>query len=143
MKKIEIKFLNASNAILVILLAVLGFASSCSGPTTDYGVPNATFIIKGQIISDKDSLPIPGIQVVMRYDSSLTGSNGNYTIEQNSSPSSQTFNLKIKDVDGTANGEYISLDTIIEFKDAIFTGGSGDWNKGKTEKEVNIKLKRK
>lgn len=144
MKKIEIKFLKTYNAIIAILLAVLGFASSCEGPQTEYGVPTATFIIKGQIVSEKDSLPIPGIQVAMKYDSSLTGSNGNYIVQQGSHfASTQTFHLKIKDVDGIANGEFTSLDTIVEFKDPQFKNGDGHWYEGETEKELDVKLKPK
>ena len=50
------------------------------------------------------------------------------------------FNIEFIDIDGAENGEYQSLDTIVEFKDPHFTGGDGDWYAGETSKEFNIQL---
>lgn len=141
MKRLEIKFLKTYNAIIAVVLTLLGFASSCILFGCEYGTPSAKFIVKGKVESAEDNKAIQNIRVVMLGDSVTTDINGNYEVtDKYSFPKDQTYNIKFKDIDNALNGEFENLDTIVEFKDPIFKNGDGDWYRGETEKEFNIKL---
>lgn len=140
MKKLEIKFLKSYNAIIGVILALIGFASSCI-MKHEYGTPSAKFIVKGKVESFGDNKAIPNIRVVMLGDSVMTDINGNYQVtDKYGFPKDQTYDIKFKDIDNAQNGQFENLDTIVEFKDPIFKNGDGDWYRGETEKEFNIKL---
>jgi putative lipoprotein (rSAM/lipoprotein system) len=148
MKIIKLRFLTSYNVLITAVLALLGFATACERfPRMEYGTPHATFIAKGNITSAESNIPIPGIQVRMvadsnriQVDSINSGSDGMYSVDGFGSPMSQSFTLHFRDVDGTTNGEFQNLDTVVEFKDPIFIDGDGHWYQGETEQELNIKL---
>ena len=77
----------------------------------------------------------------MNHDTTYTNESGKYQLENSDFPEDQSFLVEFKDVDGTNNGEYMPLDTIIKFINPQFTGGSGSWDAGKTEKVLNVNLK--
>lgn len=150
MIQLKILLLKKCNALISILLSILGFGAVCGlnsceygNPVVEYGAPYATFIVKGNVKSEKTSADLPNIKIVMGYDSTYTNENGDYQLENLEYPDDQTFLLKFKDIDGTINGEYQSLDTLVQFINPEFSGGSGTWNKGETEKELKVKLKEK
>jgi len=150
MKRIKIRALMGYNYLLSVLLIVLGFSAACEKiadeygtPADEYGTPHATFIVRGQIQSQENSTAISNIQVIMGNDTSYADENGKYEAKNGDFPKDQTFTLKFNDIDGLLNGEFNSLDSVIEFKSPIYTDGDGKWYKGKTEKELNIKLKAK
>jgi putative lipoprotein (rSAM/lipoprotein system) len=140
-------FLKKYNIFISMLLALLGFSAACEpggdmygSPVMEYGVPVATFIVKGNVKSESTSNNIPDIRVIMGDDTAYTDRTGNYEVETRSDAFAQSFLQEFKDVDGLANGEFQTLDTIVEFNDPEFTGGSG-WDNGETEKEMDVKLK--
>lgn len=153
MKRIKKSFIKHSNAFIGYLLAILGFGSiSLTGcdspvdpdPVAEYGVPYAIFKVKGKVTSE--TVGIPNIKVKMGsnsffYDSTYTDANGNYEISQGAFPSNQAFDLSFEDIDSTQNGSFQPLDTIVEFVDPKFTGGSGNWDDGETETTFNVELK--
>jgi putative lipoprotein (rSAM/lipoprotein system) len=148
MKKIKAFLLKKNNSLISFLLTILGFGAVCSfngcmygDPVVEYGTPFATFKINGNVKSEVTSNAIPNIRVVMGYDTTYTDGSGNYQISNTEFPDDQTFLLEFKDVDGETNAEYQPLDTIVEFIDPEFSGGTGSWDRGETEKEVNVKLK--
>ena len=149
MKNLKIEFLKTHNRLISFLLSILGFSAVCVfnscayGSPVEYGTPNASFIVKGTVKSENNSSLIPNIRVVMGHDSTYTDASGNYQVEINDFPHDQSYLLKFKDIDGSVNGEYLTQDTIVEFKDPQFTGGSDSWYAGKTEKVVNVNLKSK
>ena len=143
MKKARTKLLKSYSALIVAIMALLGFAPSCDsiGPQAMYGVPSATFIVNGKVTSSETNQEIENIKIKMNRDSTKTDSEGYYQIKTGSFPSEQqTFDIEFLDIDSTENGEFQNLDTIVEFKDPHFTGGDGNWNQGETSKEFNIKL---
>ena len=125
------------------LLSILGFGAACSLSSCEYGTPFATFKVKGNVKSEVTSNAIPNIRVVMGYDTTFTDESGNYQISNTDFPDNQTFLVEFKDIDRETNGEYQTLDTIVEFIDPEFSGGTGNWDSGETEKEINVKLKDK
>lgn len=148
MKKIETSLFKKYNALISFLLSILGFGAACSlssceygTPAVEYGTPYATFKVKGGVKSEVTSNSIPNIRVVMGYDTTYTDESGNYQVENTDFPDDQTFLVEFKDIDGVTNGKYQPLDTIVEFIDPEFSGGTGSWDSGETEKEVNVKLK--
>lgn len=139
-----------SNTVISLLLSILGFGAVCSlgsceygTPAVEYGTPHATFKVKGSVKSEATSNALPSIRVVMGYDTAFTDGTGNFQVENTEFPDDQAFLLEVKDIDGEKNGEYQPLDTIVEFIDPDFSGGSDAWDNGETEKEISIKLKDK
>ena len=155
MTPIKFKFLKSYNSLIILLISILGFSTSCENdePLVMYGSPNATFIVKGKIESAETNNLIPDIIVEMREVFEQEGSmltatgfsrfNGEYIVDMIASPKDLTLQLKFTDTDGALNGEYESLDTTIVFQDPKFTNGDGSWYRGFAEKELNIKLKPK
>lgn len=136
------------NTLISCLLSVLGFGAACSlggceygSPYVEYGTPYATFKVKGNVSSEATSDNLPYIRVVMREDTAFTDESGNYQVENIDFPKDQTFLVEFKDMDGEVNGAYQPLDTIVEFIDPEFSGSSGGWDSGETEKEIDVTLK--
>lgn len=150
------KLLHSVNSLIVLMISLLGFTTSCE-VEAEYGTPHADFIVFGKIVSATDNKPIPEIIVEMRYlpekvedtsQSTLMGTGfsyypGDYTVSAQMNPDDQTFRLRFIDTDGPLNGEYETLDTTVVFKDPKFVMGDGSWYSGYTEKELDIKLKPK
>ena len=140
------RYLKIYNKLISYLLAFLGFSLASSngcamyGTPAEYGTPNATFKVLGKVTTD-ESAAIPNIRVVLSYDTAYTDNQGNYLVKTINFPTNQTFPIQFKDIDGAQNRQFQQLDTIVEFENPQFTGGSSSWNKGETEKELNIKLK--
>lgn len=136
--------------MISFLLSVLGFGTastigSCAygTPVVEYGTPYATFKVIGQVQSETNSNTLPSIRVVMGEDTTFTDASGNYQVENMDFPKGQVFLVEFEDIDGVSNGEYQPLDTIVEFTNPVFSGGSGGWDSGETDKEINVRLKDK
>ena len=129
MKKVHIKFLKSYNALIVVILSLLGFATSCFKPMTDYGIPSANYTIKGKIVLSVDTSALSNIQVKIEADSVKSDVNGNYQIIKSGVGVNTSYIVQFRDVDGTANGEIAPLDTFVKFND------------GGTVKELDVKLK--
>jgi putative lipoprotein (rSAM/lipoprotein system) len=95
MRKVEIIFLKSYNAIIAGLLAVLGFASSCD-IKSEYGTPNAKFIVNGSVESSVTNAAIKNIRVIMQRDTAISDSEGKYTVfDKWGFPVSQTYNIQL------------------------------------------------
>jgi putative lipoprotein (rSAM/lipoprotein system) len=143
MKKFEHKVLKIYNVLISGFLALLGFASSCDigGVYAEYGTPSAKFIVNGKIESAATSQPIENIRVIMQGDTAVSDQYGKYqVIDRWGFPQDQSYSIEIEDIDGTINGEFENLDTIVEFKNPKFTKGDGDWYKGETSIDFNVKM---
>lgn len=143
MQKLKIRLLKSYSLLLSLLLSLLGCSTGDS--PCEYGMPQADFVLKGTVRSKTTAQPIAGIQVTVTNshqfpDSAISAGNGNYEVTIEDFPYDQSFSVKFRDQDGTANGSYLPKDTIAEFKDPVFTGGDHNWYEGKTEKEFNVKL---
>ncbi len=122
-----------SNRIISFLLCLLGFSAACTeiaceygSPAAEYGTPYATFVAKGAVVNDVSEQPIPGIRVIMEYDTSYTGENGNYEVKTDAFPANQSFLIEFADVDGEQNGNLEPTDTTATFTHPQFTDGDGD-----------------
>ena len=137
-KRIVLRF----NNFLFLLIGLLGFSTACmkvKDSPVAYGTPSADFIVNG-VVKDQANQPISNIKVVMNRDSINTDASGKFTLKNKMFPTNQTFNVKLRDIDGTANGSFQDKDTTIVFNDNAFKNGDGSWYSGKVEKSVEIKL---
>lgn len=153
MAPIRIKLLSSYNAVVALLLSILGFSSSCKKDEIMlmYGTPHAGFILKGKVESAQDGSTVRDIIVEIRkvspedeaylVETGFSRSNGNFEVVVGDSPEDQTYNLRFVDTDGVLNGEFAALDTTVVFNDPVFTGGDGGWYQGYVEKEIDVKLK--
>ena len=149
MKKSVIKVFDR---IIVVLLGIAGMFSSCKKEMLPmYGVPHGEYALKGVVTDKKTSNPIPNIQVVRQRtseygDTIYTDANGKYAFVFGDFPYEENvYHLKIEDIDGEENGGDFKpqeIDVKITQDDQI-EKGSGNWDKGKFLKTVNIKLERK
>jgi len=144
MRSLNTLFLKKWNALIGIILALLGFTTACDDieSPVEYGTPHATFIINGNVKDESSSGNIKNIKVELDDNIVYTDESGNYQITFEDFPDDHTYTIQFKDVDGVDNGEYEDLETTIEFKDAEYTGGKG-WYSGETEQELNVTLKSK
>lgn len=144
MKRLKKQFWKNSNALITLVLSLLGFSTACESldeygaPVVEYGVPTATFTVKGKVTSTENT-SIPNIQVSMWGDTAFTDKDGDYKLSHTNS-TSESIPIKFEDIDGIENGEYAPLDTVANFQDAEYTGGDGNWNMGEAESELDIKL---
>jgi putative lipoprotein (rSAM/lipoprotein system) len=129
------KLLKIYKILLTACLAMLGFSMINNGCKVEYGVEEAAFHLKGTIQSKDSNVVIPHIRVVLNNDTTYTNTQGFYEFMKTGKPESQMFSLEYKDIDGTTNGEFLASDTVVEINNPE--------PNGVTEKEINVKLKRK
>lgn len=142
MKRIKVNTLKGCNAIISFLLALLGFAcqkETINDMPAEYGSPHATFKVLGKINDATNSKPIKGVQVVFEADTAYSDINGNYSVQATNYPTDHSFKIEFNDIDGEKNGSYESLEKLVEFKDAEFTGQDG-WYSGETSNDLNVNL---
>jgi putative lipoprotein (rSAM/lipoprotein system) len=150
-------FLKHFDKIILALLGCIGFLTGCSiinPPVAEYGVPSADYIIIGTLTDTTTLEPIRNIKIIrcdsntnsfIPFDTIYTDSQGKYQSSIRAFPIlDPIFKLKVDDIDGIQNGGDFQSKTV----EVVFT--SGDWieiksgmYKGKAQKTVDIKLKKK
>lgn len=76
----------------------------------------------------------------MNRDTSFTDSEGKYQIiEEYGFSENQTFQINFQDIDGTVNGDYKDLDTIVEFKNPQYVNGNGSPPKN-LRKQISVNV---
>jgi len=147
MKKAKINILKSHNVLIATVLSLLGFSASCGlvdTPVMEYGTPSAKFIVNGKVVASETNEALNNIRVTMQGDTTYTDNNGNYQVTDKwGFPMNQSYNIQFQDIDGSLNGQFNRLDTMVEFKDPKFVNGDGHWYRGETSKEFDIKLKPK
>lgn len=152
-------YLKSTNLLVPLLIAFLGFFTSCNKEEypNDSPFASANYIVKGTIESTLDNQPIPDIKLEMYfiktggkvipnpYLASYTQSDiyGGFSMGENNYPGEHNYRVTFTDMDGELNGEFQSLDTIVVFKNPTYIGGDGSDYWGMAEKELNVKLKPK
>ena len=158
----KVKFYRWYNAVLTVLLSMLGYGCSSDEPMdmygtpVEYGAPHAYYIVKG-LVTDEAESPVQGIKTSLRevyqteketqlfgMDSIQTNEFGNYQLKYVGMPDIRT-KLVIEDIDGEANGGEFLSDTLdVNFDNATQTGkGDGKWYGGVYEITQDVKLKKK
>jgi len=103
-------------------------------------VPNADFVIEGNIKSAITLQPIEGIRVVLLWDTTYTNALGFYQVKFNTFPENQSVLLQVEDIDGGLNGLFLDTDTTIQLESSSFTNGDGNAYYGIKFVEVPIFL---
>ncbi len=140
------KILKGYNRLISLLLSILGIGTTATYTACDiipggceYGTPFADFKINGTVTNESGQ-SVPGIKILMMYDSTYTDSNGKYNLVTESFPTDQNFPIQFIDVDGESNGKLQTVDTAVVFVDPDFKGGK-DWYEGETSKTFDITMK--
>jgi len=143
MKKIKHSFLRSSNWLLAGILGIFGFTNTgCF--KTDYGTPEADYVIKGKVIDSETKKPVKGIKVeAYRHYVTIdtTDIQGSFLLKTGRTESYDKIRTHFSDIDGIENGLYPS-DTIIEIdmRDAKKTKSGKGWYEGEFTKTVEIEL---
>ena len=150
----KVRFNRWYNALLTMLLSMLGF-ESCSSTKgevpVEYGCPYADYIVKGTV-TDEAGAPIQGIKITAPYgdvlssqysQTVLTDASGAFTLNEFSSRRGSL--MRAEDIDGEANGgEFMSDSVDVRgIKDTKLIEKGSDWYEGKIEVTANFKLKKK
>ena len=152
MKRVYLSVRSLLSAGASLLLGWLGFAScteSLGGGMAEYGTPTVDYEFKVRV-TDQDAKPVEGLQVDLlngRGDKKeLTDAQGNAELEGSYTGFRRDHQivLEVKDIDGDTNGIVADQRDTIDIKESDFVSkGSGNWNNGKVEKEIEIQVERK
>lgn len=153
----KIKVISFYSKVISFLLALFGFtACDIINPTAEYGVPSATFKVKGTLVDEADNTKtINGVKVAIGHlytddtgvkktyytDSIITNTTGRFNFSAEDFPTSRKFVIKYEDVNAAQDGNYgLTIDTV-RFENPDFTGGNGNWYEGETTKDLGkVKL---
>jgi putative lipoprotein (rSAM/lipoprotein system) len=134
--------LNAKLLFFIFSFAILSFLTSCEKDEV-----KGSFLISGKVFSEADSTAVRNIIVEVRdtklVETSHTDWNGEFMAEIYDFPGDRTFQVRFSDTDGTLNGEFVSFDTTVVFKDPVFVNADGEDWAGYCEQILNVKLKPK
>ena len=115
----------------------------------EYGTPTVDYEFKVRV-TDQDAKPVEGLQVDLlngRGDKKeLTDAQGKAELDGSYTGFRRDHEvvLAVKDIDGEKNGIVADQQVTVEVKESDFVSkGSGNWNNGKVEKEIEIQVERK
>jgi len=156
--------LRPYDKIIIVILGFIGFLTGCNlihPPLVEYGVPHADYEITGTVTDSITSTPVKNAQVIIsrsvttvQKDTTFThvdtlavketDTSGKYDAQFQTFPLEDlSFNVKVNDIDGLANGgDFSTKKSDIIFKLSDLSGGKG-WYKGKALKTMDFKLKKK
>ena len=139
------KILKGYSRLLSFILSILGLGTTFNAcdinAPVEYGMPHATYKVNGKVTNEMNK-KIPGIRVIMEYDTVITNDEGKYEFIRSDFPGSQDFHISFEDIDSIDNGLYEKMDTVVSFVDPEFKNGDNNWYSGETSKEFNVQLKK-
>jgi putative lipoprotein (rSAM/lipoprotein system) len=136
MKKIMLKTIKK---ISFVFLALIVFSCDPGESTVEYG-PYTDFRIQGTIIDKTTSNEISNIKVIMQGYELLSNDTGYYDLRVPEAPLLQIYTVQFRDPDGSSNGTYEGLDTIVDFTNIELTNGNGSLYYGEKLLELNVEL---
>jgi putative lipoprotein (rSAM/lipoprotein system) len=162
MKTIYRPFIKGTNWALAGLVALLGL-SNCAklgdgddSLVLEYGVPWASYAIKGTVVDKATQNPISGIEVKIDKTGDLsypeitdnwtskTNENGEFKLSNTPNGASEKgVPVIITDIDGEANGSFEADTIYVDYKNAQHIGGDNGWFKGELTAIVNVELETK
>ncbi len=154
MKKLQKRIMRLYTAVCAAVLGALGF-TACGwqadmyGTEPAYGVPTATFRVRG-VVTDEENNPVEGIRVAVSdregwdSDTVYTSADGEFETCDMSVGSVESVRAVLTDVDGEKNGGTFAPDTVKfeEMKVDTIRKGSGRWDEGEYELSFERRLKR-
>jgi putative lipoprotein (rSAM/lipoprotein system) len=109
---LEMKLLRWWSAMIGFMLTLSGvtgcdFDAPMKNGGPAYGVQMVTLTIHGTVTSSADSYPIAGIKVSFDDQTTLTDSDGAYTLELHlGNKEDATYQVNAADIDGATNGSF-------------------------------------
>ena len=153
MKKLQRRIMRLYTAVCAAVLGALGF-TACGwqnapmyGTEPAYGVPTATFRVRG-VVTDVDDNPVEGIRVAVSdregwdSDTVYTTADGEFETRDMSVGSVGSVRAVLADVDGEENGGMFAPDTVKFEEMEVDTIREGDWGGGEYELSFERKLKK-
>ena len=150
----KIKYLKLKHWLLVTLGGLLGIEVGCTTIACEYGVPEATYHVKGTITNEQ-GMPLAGIGVQenkqwneadgsyqMTGYNDTTDKDGRYSLDIQYAFPGQPLSIDVHDIDGAANGSYNDTVVTINTESVHLTGGDS-WYEGEGEITYNITLTEK
>ena len=160
----KVRFYRWYNAVLTVLLSMLGYGCSSSDdpldmygtPVVEYGVPHADYIIKGRV-TDEAGVAVQGIKTSLKQLNQTEGGTMAFGIDSIQTNELGAYQLKytgmwrvdnkliVEDIDGEANGGEFLSDTLdLDYKKAVqIEKGDARWYDGVYEVTQDVKLKKK
>jgi putative lipoprotein (rSAM/lipoprotein system) len=162
MKKKFRPFIKLTSWALSGLLALVGLGG-CSikiivnpdeddnGDVVMYGVPWASYAVKGAVVDKATQRPVKGIEVKLHVPDSVnfpsqpgwkatTDGRGEFKLTNTPNFS---IPLVITDIDGEANGSYANDTVTVDDKNPQHIGGGDGWFQGELTATVKIELEPK
>ena len=140
-------------AVCAAVLGALGF-TACGwqnapmyGTEPAYGVPTATFRVRG-VVTDEENNPVEGIRVAVSdregwdSDTVYTSADGEFETCDMSVGSVESVRAVLADVDGEKNGGTFAPDTVKFEEMKVDTISEEDWGGGEYELSFERKLKK-
>lgn len=152
MKKLQKRIMRLYTAVCAAVLGALGF-TACGwqadmyGTEPAYGVPTATFRVRG-VVTDEENNPVEGIRVAVSdgegwdSDTVYTTADGEFETCDMSVGSVESVRAVLADVDGEENGGTFAPDTVKFEEMKVDTIREGDWGGGEYELSFERKLKK-
>lgn len=141
--------------IVPFLLALLGFSAAYAQddgtrPMLKYGVPRATFELKGQVTNLRNR-PIKDVQVNITNEANgtndmvMTDAKGHFEYSTSMFPTDHVYKVKVTDIDGRKNrGDFADEEYEVKVTGKDYEQNTGDmWNRGTVTKEEKFVLKKK
>ena len=115
MKKIVLTRLNRIIYFIISLFTISACSednnsSSAYETTCDYGIPEFHFSVEGKVLTS-DNEGIEGIQVSIDYKTTLSDSNGDYSLDFTGYV--DEHEIIFEDIDSTDNGSFNEKDTTV------------------------------
>lgn len=133
------KLISTYGKILSWLLALLGLhGCEMSTPVAMYGVPSATFQVKGKVTNKATNKPIEGIEISIKrapQPLATTNANGEFDITFEEFPGVNHV-IFAKDIDGSDNGGEFETDSLVVNTNTMkqTEKAKSNWQQGTFEK---------
>lgn len=141
--------------LVPFLLALLGFSSVYSQedgenrPLLKYGVPRATFELKGHVTNERNR-PVKDAQITITNhdngtaDMLLTDHKGRFEYSTDIFPAEHTYKIQVNDIDGRKHrGDFASQERNVKISQEDYKGTDDPWDKGTVRKEEKFVLRKK
>ena len=144
----RLKLLTWYDKLVLFILSALGVFSSCdenpfNPPGCEYGTPWARYKVSGKVEDKLTGKGIEHIGVFFKkepWDTVYTNADGEYAIEAQLFPISDSVPVTFYDTDSLTNGAYVRKDTTLYFDAGKLTGGDDSWYDGETSSQCDINL---
>ena len=131
--------------MIILSVVTIGFTFGCKKSKVNKS-PNADYIFRGIVKSEKTSDPIKNIRVTIEnFGNKAINTNdvGVYDLEYYNVDITTDWYFKFEDIDSTQNGLFENKDTLITLNSGFLHDYDGNGYSGRIESDIIITLKSK